>query len=329
MIISRTPLRISLCGGGSDVPAFYHRYGGAVVSMAIDKYVYVNLNTKFDGRVRVSYSRTEDVAHVDDLQHELVRETLRLYEMNGVEISTIADIPGSGSGLGSSSALTVGMILAVCAKQKKISCPAKYLAENAYSIEAHLCNHIGTGKQDQYASAFGGFHYYEFHQDESVSAEPILLSQENKEYLESHLLLLWTGQQRSSQEILKNQAQNFTSDKDAIDAACKLRDMAYNLGIDLQMGNMNSVGRYLHEGWKLKRRFASGITSDEYDKMYDAACAAGAIGGKILGAGGGGFFLFFADPLRHIDIMAATGLRRVPFSMVQEGGKVVYNDEDR
>lgn len=327
MIISRTPLRISLCGGGTDVPAFYHKYGGAVVSFAINKYVYVSINDKFDGRIRVSYSQTEDVAHVDDIQHDIVRETLKLHELNGVEVTTVADIPGNGSGLGSSSSLTVGLVAAIMQKIKGAPFGPLHLAESAYTIEARLCNHVGTGKQDQFAAAFGGLHYYEFKKDECVSVEPILLSLEQQEYLESHLLLLWTGVQRSSSELLQLQSANFKNNHDTVISGMKLRNMANNLAMDFQEGNINVLGKYMHENWKLKRRLASGISNAELDRIYHDAVGAGAIGGKVLGAGGGGFFLFFAPPLQHNAILEATGLRRVSFKIEEEGSKIIYDDE--
>lgn len=329
MIISRTPLRISLCGGSTDVPAFYRKHGGAVVSFAINKYVYVSINQKFDGRIRVSYSQTEDVAHVDDIQHDIVRETLKLHELNGVEVTTVADIPGNGSGLGSSSSLTVGLIAAIMQKVKGAPFGPLHLAESAYTIEARLCNHIGTGKQDQFAAAFGGLHYYEFKKDECVSVEPILLSIEQQENLESHLLLLWTGIQRNSADLLQLQAANFKNNHDTMVAGIKLRDMANNLAMDLQEGNIDSVGKYLHENWKLKRRLASGISNAELDRIYHDAVGAGAVGGKILGAGGGGFFLFYAAPRYHSAIAEATGLRKVPFKIEEEGSKIIYDDEHR
>lgn len=325
MILSRTPLRISLCGGSTDVPSFYRNHGGGVVSFAINRYVHIGVNDKFDGRTRVSYSVTENVDAPADLKHDLARECLNHFETKGLEITSVSDIPGEGTGLGSSSAFTVGLLTAISKKCMINVYTAKMLAETAHTIEAKLCKHPGIGKQDQYASAFGGLHYYEFSKDEAVSVEPIFMTPEQKEYLESHLLLLYTGMTRSATEILRDQEKNLNSSREAIAAGCQLREMACDLAIDLGRGDFHKVGTYLFNGWKLKRRLSDTISNPEIDRIHDAGVAAGAIGGKLLGAGGGGFFLFFADPKLHGDIRTATELREVEFKIEEKGSHIVYD----
>lgn len=325
MILSRTPLRISLVGGGTDVPNFYRNHGGGVVSMTINQFVHISVNDKFDGRTRVSYSVTENVDNPADLKHDLVRECLNSFDVKGLEITCVSDIPGEGSGLGSSSAFTVGLLAALSRKCMDKIYPAKMLAETAHTIEAKLCKHPGIGKQDQYASAFGGLHYYEFSKDEAVGIVPIFMTPEQKEYLESHLLLLYTGITRSATDILRNQEKNLSSSREAIAAGCQLREMACDLAIDLGRGDFHKVGTYLFLGWKLKRRLSDAISNPEIDRIHDSGVAAGAIGGKLLGAGGGGFFLFFADPKLHADIRTATELREVEFKIEEKGSEIVYD----
>lgn len=325
VITSRTPLRISLCGGGTDVPAFYKTHGGAVVSFAISKYVYVSVNDKFDGRTRMSYSVTEDVYDPHELQHDLAREVLHFFQAKGLEITSVSDIPGEGSGLGSSTAFAVGLLTALSHKIGGKSYPCKMLAETAHTIEAKLCNHPGVGKQDMYSAAYGGLHYYEFSKGGNVEVQPIYMSPEQKEYLESHLILLWTGRTRQAAGILREQERNLGSNREAISAACKLRDMANDLGSELILGNFHKIGAFLDDGWKLKKRFSDSISDSGLDRTYLDAIAAGAVGGKLLGAGGGGFFLFFAEPKLHEGVRSATGLRQIPFKIQEKGSEIIYD----
>lgn len=328
MILSRTPLRISLCGGGSDIPQFYRNHGGAVVSFAINKFIHLSVTDKFDGRTRVSYSITENVDDPKELKHDLARECLNFFQTKSLEITSVSDIPGEGTGLGSSSAFTVGLLAALSKKCVGKVYPAKMLAEAAHTIEAKLCKHPGTGKQDMYSAAFGGLHYYEFAKDEGVSVEPIFMTPEQKEYLESHLLLLYTGVTRSAGDILRDQEKNLGNSRESIAAGCHLRDMACDLAIDMGRGDFHKVGGYLFEGWKMKRRLSDAISNPDMDRIHDAGIAAGAVGGKLCGAGGGGFFLFFADPKLHADIRNATGLREVEFKIEEKGSHIVYDNEN-
>lgn len=322
MIIVRTPLRISLVGGGTDVPAFYKKHGGAVVSMTIDKYVYVSVNDKFDGRTRVSYSVTENVETPKHLKHDLAREALELFDAKGLEIASVSDIPGSGTGLGSSSAFAVGLSQALSYKRNGKAYRCKVLAETAFSIEKKT--HAGIGKQDHYAATFGDLHYYEFEPDETVSVEPIFMTLEQRINLESKLLLLYTGTTRLADPILQEQERNFEHRRKSIEAGLELKELAFKLATEMQEGNFDNIGAYLLAGWIWKREISKLVSTPDLDVIFDKAIAMGASGGKLLGAGGGGFFLFYAEPRYHDAICAETGLRRVPFKTEREGSKIIY-----
>lgn len=328
MIISRAPLRISLLGGGSDVPAYYSRHGGACLSFAIQKYVYVSVNEKFDGATRVSYSKTENVQNPCDLEHDLVRESLALYNERGLEITSVSDIPGSGTGLGSSSSFTVALLASLSGRIRHgTPYPPSMLSEMAFTVEANMCGHP-TGKQDQYAAAYGGFHLYKFLQDGKVSVQPIpILPDDGKDYLERHLMLFWTGISRSANEILKSQEARLKyQEKSAMDAVQRSAYMACKMFERFQDGKYHHLGAALHEAWELKKQYTSGITSTEIDCLYNTAIRAGAVGGKLCGAGGGGFFLFFVPESKQERVKQELKLRHVPFKIEMDGVKVVYHD---
>lgn len=314
MIITQTPLRISLCGGGTDLPQFYERHDGACVSFAIDKFVYITLNQKFDTQIRLSYSKTEIVDHPSQLKHDIARVCLE--GMKGLEITSISDIPGEGSGLGSSSSFTVGLLNAL--HHIPGTCN---LAEMAYLAESR-CGH-GAGKQDPYAAAFGGMHLFQFHKDGKVCVEP-LLDQEEREELQNKLMLFWTGKTRKSSRILKQQAINIDKDGSAEYTAIDMRDIALELYRQLIYGNIDMVGYYLNENWILKKKLAPGISDLWIDDIYEKALEAGATGGKICGAGGGGFLLLFAQPEDQPTIEKTVGLRRIPFKIEEKGSEVIY-----
>jgi D-glycero-alpha-D-manno-heptose-7-phosphate kinase len=323
MIISRTPLRISLAGGGSDLPAFWKREGGAVTSTTINKYIYITVNPKFDNKIRASYSRTEIVDTVDELQHELIREALRLLGITGgIEITSISDIPSQGSGLGSSSSYTVGLLNALYTYLGKHA-GAKRLASEACRIEIELCNKP-IGKQDQYIGAFGGLQHIQFNPDGSVFVDPVICKPETKRKLDEHLLLLYTGITRAADGILAEQQDNLSQENNRritrrmVNIARELRDA-------LTADDFMAVGELLHAGWVEKRKLALGITNSRIDAWYETARALGALGGKITGAGGRGFLLLFAPPERHGDIIAALPeLRPVPFALEPQGSKIIY-----
>jgi len=324
LIITRTPLRTSFAGGGSDIASFYRRFGGAVVSTAIDKYIYVTVNRKFDDGLRVAYSRNEEVESPDEILHPIVRNTLKLLNISGgVEITTVADVPSRGTGLGSSSAFTVGLIAALGAFQGRYI-SAKELAELSCHVEIGMCGEP-IGKQDQYAAAYGGFSLIEFNQDESTRVSPIIMPPERKHVIESRMLMFYTGMTRNASTLL--QAQNEAIDADR-SKQCTLKAMvrlAYQLRDELQDGNVESLGAILHDNWLLKKSISADISSSGIDDAYDRARAAGATGGKILGAGGGGFLLFDAPPEAHAQIAAALApLRRVPAGFEPLGCQVIF-----
>lgn len=319
MLITRTPLRISLVGGGSDVKSFYTKHTGAVVSFCINHYVYVSVNKKFDGKLRVSYSKTENVDSVDDLQHELVRESMRLFNLkSGLEITSVSDIPGNGTGLGSSSSFTVGLLKAL----GESTVNTGILAERAYTVEAEKC-FKAVGKQDHYAAAFGGLNYFVFGKNK-VEWEPISQTLKLIHELESHSLLLWTGIARDGNEILKKQNKTFL-DGGNIQIGRQLAGMATDLNCEMRDGiSMPRLGEFLQEGWRLKKFLAQGISNKKVDDWYEAGMWKGAYGGKLLGAGGGGFMYFLAPPHLHDLIVEETGLRKIEFKLEHEGAKVIY-----
>lgn len=327
MIISRTPLRISFAGGGSDLAAFYRREQGAVLSTAIDKYIYITVNKKFDHKIRASYSVTEIVDGIDDVKHELIREALRRVGIEtGIEITSISDIPSQGTGLGSSSSYTVGLLNALYAYKGQLV-GADRLGREACEIEIDVCGKQ-IGKQDQYIAAFGGLQFICFNPDESVFVDPVICSAETKQRLQERLLLLYTGITRSADGILREQMENTHSDRDKQLALRLMVSFAHEMQRALALGDVCGVGRLLHEGWELKKRMANGITSPQIEAWYERARTAGSMGGKITGAGGGGFLLLFAEPECHAGIVQALPeLRPVPFRFEAQGSKIIYIEE--
>jgi D-glycero-alpha-D-manno-heptose-7-phosphate kinase len=324
MIISKTPCRLSFAGGGSDIESYYREHGGAVVSVTIDKYVYLTLQTKFDHHIRIGYSRTEEVERVDDIQHPIVRHCLNILgPRQGVEITSHADIPSKGSGLGSSSSFTVGLLNGLYAYQGRHVTPQD-LAEQACHVEINLCDDP-IGKQDQFAAAFGGLRMYRFHPDGSVNAEPLICSLQTLEKLRCNLLMFYTGITRSAGEILKEQRQALGVERSAIEKMHRIVEYAHAVRHELENGNPGGVGEILHESWMLKRGLTSGISNEAIDDWYKAARGAGAVGGKILGAGGGGFLLLYV-PLEHQEAVkrALAGLRQIPFHFERDGSKIIF-----
>lgn len=323
MIISRTPLRISLAGGGSDLPAFWKRETGAVTSLAINKYIYITVNKKFDDKIRASYSRTEIVDHVDELQHELIREALKLVGIaSGIEITSISDIPSQGTGLGSSSTYTVGLLNALYTYLGKHA-GARRLASEACWIEIDLCGKP-IGKQDQYIAAFGGLQHIQFNPDGSVFVDPVVCKPETKRKLDEYLLMLYTGLTRSADTILAEQQENLAqNDKHRITR--RLVNIAREMRDALTANDVEAVGELLHDAWMEKRKLASGITNAHIDEWYETARKHGAIGGKIAGAGAGGFLVLFVPPEKQGDVIAALpALRPVPFALEPQGSKIIY-----
>ncbi len=294
MIISRTPFRISFAGGGTDMAEFYLRRPGAVVSTAIDKYMYVTVNRYFDDSIILKYRRTELVKRVADVRHPILRECLKLVGIDrGVEITSMADVVG-GTGLGSSSSFAVGVLHALHAFKGEYR-TAEELAREACTVEiARLKEPIG--KQDQYIAAYGGLQSIEFMPDETVRVDPIVLGEKVRTALSQRLLLLYTGVTRRASPVLRRFRTKFEA-KDR--QMTRLRDLAYEAREALRGGDVDALGEMLHEGWMLKKGISGGISNSVIDRAYAAARAAGASGGKILGAGGGGFLLLYAKPARR------------------------------
>jgi len=322
MIITRTPLRISFAGGGTDLPSYYRNHGGgAVTSAAIDRYVHVLVNEKFDQSIRIAYSRTENVEKLDDLQHGLVREAMRRTGVtDSLEVHTIADIPGEGTGLGSSSSLTVGLLNALYAYRGVLKDSAE-LAEEACQIEIEDL-HGTLGKQDQYIAAFGGLRHFEFRADDTVRTTPIPLAAKEREAFSEHLSLFYTGLTRKAEGILKGQDARTAENLDALGAMRTLADQTRDAFLARDWAK---VGGLLDEGWRLKRTLSSGISNEQIDAIYGRAKAAGAYGGKITGAGGGGFLLVVHPPERHSQIATALSpMRRLPVRITPEGSRILF-----
>ncbi len=322
MIIVQTPLRISLFGGGTDFPSFFHSEGGAVLSTAIDKYIFVTIKNRFDKKLRIGYTRTEMVDQLDEIQHELMRETLRKTGITeGIEITTIGDIPEAGSGLGSSSTVTVGALHAMYAYRGESIC-AEQLAREACEIEIDVLGKP-IGIQDQYIAAYGGFRFIEFKPDGRVEVQRLKLDQTLLRKLNESLMLFFTGVTRKSSSILSEQKTNIHHTTPVLN---ELKQMAYIAKDELEKGNFNIIGEMLHESWKLKKELATNISNNSIDDVYLAARNAGAIGGKLTGAGGGGFMLLFCPHEKQDAVREAMcELQELPFSLEYDGSKVIFN----
>lgn len=321
MIITKTPFRISFAGGGSDLADFYGKYGGCVLSTSINRYCYISIHPYFDENgTMLKYSENELVYNLADIKHRIFNCVLNERKIQGVEITSTADIPG-GTGLGSSSTFTVGLLNTLNCYQGKYMSKGK-LAEKACEIEIEkLGNPIG--KQDQYAASFGGLNFIRFHRDGEVSVSPVMMQPETYQKLQENLVMFYTGDTRSANSILAEQKKNMGAE----DKAANLRQMcalAEEMQKALEKNELNSFGDLLNEGWKLKRTLASGISNPEIDEAYEIAMANGALGGKLLGAGGGGFLLFYCLPKDQERLRVALRLRRFPFSFEKDGTSVIY-----
>lgn len=321
MIITKTPFRISFAGGGSDLADFYEKYGGCVLSTSINRYCYISIHPYFDENgTMLKYSENELVYNLSDIKHRIFNCVLNERQIHGVEITSTADIPG-GTGLGSSSTFTVGLLNTLNCYQGKYMSKGK-LAEKACEIEIEK---LGSpiGKQDQYAAAFGGLNFIRFHQDGEVSVSPVMMQTETYRKLQGNLMMFYTGDTRSANSILAEQKKNIGAD----DKASNLKQMcalAEEMRQALEENRLDSFGDLLNEGWKLKRTLASGISNPAIDEAYEIAMANGALGGKLLGAGGGGFLLFYCPPKDQERLRVALRLRRFPFSFEKDGTSVVY-----
>lgn len=322
MIICKTPLRISFAGGGTDIDSYYRTGYGAVVSAAVNKYIYVTVHSNFDRAVRIGYSKTEIVRHADELLHTRVRACMQMVGIDtGVEITTIGEVP-AGTGMGSSSSLTVGLLNALYTYVgKRLS--SEELYERACEIEIGVLKEP-IGKQDQAAAAFGGLNYFRFQADGSTLREALPLSETEFSRMESKLLLFYTGITHSAGEILREQKQ---SAKDKLAVMDEMRNQADTLRDLLKTEGVNSrFGEILREDWERKKLLANAISNQRIDELYESGVQAGAVGGKLLGAGGGGFLLFYCDEWKQDSLRKALGLQEIPFRMAKYGSRIVYFD---
>ena len=322
MIITKTPFRVSFCGGGSDIPDFYREHEGCVVSTSINRYMYISIHPYFDDKsTALKYSQTEIVDNIQDIKHKIFRQVLNDMDISGVEITSTADVP-SGTGLGSSSSFTVGLIHSLyCYK-------GKYVAKDKIAAEA--CdveiNRLGNpiGKQDQYAAACGGLNLITFHQDDTVSVEPVIMRPETLKALQENLVIYYTGITHDANKILAEQKKNITSQKDKTDNLIRMCELAREIKKSLENDELSDFGEILNEGWKKKKELASGIADSRIDDMYETALKNGATGGKLLGAGGGGFLLFYCEKYKQKRMEEALGLTRFPVQFEHDGTSVVY-----
>jgi D-glycero-alpha-D-manno-heptose-7-phosphate kinase len=327
VITTQTPFRLSFFGGGSDISGFYMQHPGEVLSVAIDKSMYMTTHPYFEPTcTHLKYSKTELVSSVDRIEHPILRAVIsKLVPHGGIEVASIADIPG-GTGLGSSSAFTVGLIQNLNARLQRFLPPGR-LAEEACHIEIDVLREP-IGKQDQYASAFGGLNHFVFHSDGRTTVERLFLPPETIRRLEASLFLFYLGGTRSASAILKEQTSNLTQ-KRVFETQ---RAMVAQVGVGIQLlreGDLDDFGRLLHEGWQLKRALASRISDGTIDAHYERGLSAGALGGKLAGAGGGGFLLFYCPPLAQRGFLEAmTGLRRVPFRFEFSGSRIIHVSDE-
>ena len=327
MITTQTPFRISFFGGGSDISSFYSRHPGATLSVAINKSMYMTTHPYFDPTaIHLKYSRTELVPAVDQIEHPILRAVLsELVPKGGIEVASIADIPG-GTGLGSSSAFTVGLIQNLNARYQRFLPPTR-LAEEACHIEIDVLKEP-IGKQDQYASAFGGLNHFVFHSDGRTTVQRIFLASDTIKRLEASLFLFYLGMSRSASLILHQQ----TSNLDDTDVFASQKAMVAQVDAGIQLlrdGELDGFGRLLHEAWVLKRTLASSISNGIIDSCYQRGIDAGALGGKVLGAGGGGFLLFYCPPrARSWFLSAMNGFRHVPFQFEFNGSRIIHVSDE-
>lgn len=327
MIISRTPLRISFVGGGSDIAGYYQHSPGAVVTTAINKYIYIMVEKQFDGRIIVQYSKMEIVKRVSDIQNNLVREAMKMTGIDGgIHVTSISDVPAEGTGMGSSSAYVVGLLNAFYAYQGKYV-SAQRLAEEACEIEIEILKKP-IGKQDQYIAAFGGLQYMQFHPDHTVSVDPIRCNSKTKMRLASRLMLFYTGLTRSADAILAKQGLNMEAQAETQNTLGSMVALARSIQENLRNNDLAAFGQALDANWQLKKTLADTITTPQIDGWYALAKKQGAVGGKVLGAGGGGFLLFYAEPQYHLRIKKGLhDLLPLDFRFETKGSRIIFMDQ--
>lgn len=322
MIIVQTPLRISFFGGGTDFEDYFMQEGGCVLSTSIDKYIFVTIKSRFDQKLRVGWTQTEMVDHVDEISHELIREALKMTQIgSGVEITTMGDIPSQGSGLGSSSTVTVGALHSMYSLKGELV-SAKQLAEEACKIEIGVLGKP-IGIQDQYIAAYGGLRYFEFCPNGEIKTEKINLDPTTWRLLNNNTMLFYTGVTRKADNILSEQRSNIRSRQEILN---EMKKLVYVARTELEQGNPEAMGTLLDHGWQLKKQMASKVSNPTLDEMYDTAIKAGAIGGKISGAGGGGFLLLYCPQEKQEKLRyALRGLQELEFNLEPDGSKIIFN----
>ncbi len=321
MVITRTPFRVSFAGGGSDLEAFYSHRPGMVLSSTINKYMYMTVKERFGGTFRISYSQTEIAERIEEIRHPIVRECLSFMGVQeGLEIVSIADLP-AGSGMGSSSCFTAALLLALHAMRGDLAAPRQLAEETCYIEIDRLGEPIG--KQDQYIAAYGGLRGIEFQSDGDVFVAPVICSQATRVELNHRLMLFFTNRTRDARSVLRAQQENTADRLEQIAEMCRI---AQEMKAVLQSGrNLNEFGKLLDHAWRLKKTLSTRISNSDIDDYYDRAMKAGAIGGKLLGAGSGGFLLFYCEPHRRAEVRRALAdLPEVPFALEPEGSKVIY-----
>jgi D-glycero-alpha-D-manno-heptose-7-phosphate kinase len=322
LIIVQTPLRISFFGGGTDFPSFFQKEGGCVLSSAIDKYIFVTVKERFDKKLRIGYTQTEMVDCIEEIQHELIREALRTTNIReGIEITTMGDIPSEGSGLGSSSTVTVGALHALYAYLGEIV-TAEQLAQESCNIEIRkLGKPIGI--QDQYIAAYGNLRFFEFLPNGQVKVEKLKMDSEFRRALNDNFLLFYTGVTRRADTILGEQKNNI---KDRIGVLREIKQMAIQARQELEKGDFDAFGSLLHQTWELKKKMAGSISNGTINEIYETARRAGAVGGKITGAGGGGFILLYVPYEKQYAVRQTLhNLQELPFRLEPDGTKVIFN----
>lgn len=327
MIVSRAPVRFSLGGGGSDLPSYYQRYGGFVVSAAIDQYVYVTANRRFYESIRLAYSETEITPDVASIRHPIFREALRMAGIeSGIELTSVADLPAN-SGLGSSSSFTVALLNALYTYKRNFV-SSQRLAEDACRIEMELLGEP-VGKQDQYIAAFGNVTALTIDTDGTVHVEPVPVRDEVLDELQQNLLIMYTGIERPAKIVLQEQGERVVqSDRATLDGMHRIKSLGHDVYDLLVRGNTDRFGELLDEHWQNKRKLTSKMTDERLDEYYEAARQAGAIGGKLIGAGGGGFFMLYVRPAERravLESLTRRGLRPLRFGFDLDGAKIVAN----
>jgi D-glycero-alpha-D-manno-heptose-7-phosphate kinase len=324
MIIVRSPMRISLGGGGTDLPSYYNRFGGFLLSAAIDKYVYVMVHQAWDNEYIIKYSQLERAKSTNEIKHPIVRSALELLKLGpNLEVCSMADIP-SGTGLGSSGSFTTALLKALHAYKKNLLISQQDLAEQACHIEIDLLKEP-VGKQDQYIAAYGGLTVFEISSDGVVHAHPAKISAQTMYTLEDNLAIFFTGYSRSASELLKDQDQKSKqSDDKMLENLHYTKDLGYRIKDSLEAGNLRAFGEMMHEHWEHKRGRSSGMSNTRIDELYELGRKNGALGGKLIGAGGGGFLMFYTESKRQLrEAMADAGVEELRFRFDFEGTKII------